>query len=186
MLIRNTTRRFGCVHIVLHWLVALVIFGMFGLGYYMVDLTYYHAWYNSAPAWHKSIGVLLLLTMLFRLVWRLVNPVPAVLASHHRWEVLAAHAAHLLLYILVFVAMISGYLITTADGSAIQVFDWFRVPSVTGQVKRMEDTAGLVHYWSTWALVVLATVHGLAAIKHHVIDKDETLRRMLGLHRHEQ
>ena len=81
---------------------------------------------------------------------------------------------------LIFVAMASGYLISTADGSSISVFNWFDVPSVTGQIKGMEDTAGLVHYWSTWALVVLAGVHGLAAVKHHLIDRDDTLRRMLG------
>lgn len=181
MLIRNTHNHFGCVHIILHWLVALVVFGMFGLGYYMVDLSYYHAWYTRAPAWHKSVGILLLLVMLFRLFWWLMNPLPAALASHRRWEILTARAAHLLLYLLIFVAMVSGYLIATADGTPILVFDWFQVPSLTGQVKRMEDSAGLVHYWSTRALVALAFVHGLAAIKHHFVDKDETLRRMLGL-----
>lgn len=91
--------------------------------------------------------------------------------------------AHGLLYVLLFVAMVSGYLISTADGSAISVFNWFDVPSVTGRVKGMEDIAGEVHYWTTWAIVVLAVVHALAAIKHHVLDKDDTLRRMLGIRR---
>lgn len=97
---------------------------------------------------------------------------------------MSAHGTHLLLYVLIFVAIVSGYLISTADGSTIKVFDWFEVPSVTGRIKGMEDTAGLVHYWSTWALVVLAGLHGLAAIKHHLIDRDDTLRRMLGTDRH--
>ena len=77
--------------------------------------------------------------------------------------------------------MASGYLITSADGSSIQVFDWFAVPSITGDRKGLEDIAGAVHYWSTWALVLLAGVHGLAALKHHFLDRDDTLRRMLGL-----
>jgi cytochrome b561 len=94
--------------------------------------------------------------------------------------VIAAHGAHGLLYLLLFVAMISGYLITTADGSSISVFGWFEVPSVTGRIRGMEDTAGAVHYWSTWALVVLAGLHALAALKHHFIDRDATLKRMLG------
>jgi cytochrome b561 len=74
----------------------------------------------------------------------------------------------------------SSDLISTADGSAINVFGWFGVPSVTGQIKGMEDTAGIVHYWSTWVIIVLAAVHAAGAIKHHVADRDDTLKRMLG------
>ncbi|NMT65475.1 cytochrome b [Marinobacter orientalis] len=183
MQVRNTPDRFGVVTIGIHWLVTVAVFGLFGLGYWMVDLSYYDDWYRRGPDIHRSIGILLLMVMLLRLVWRFVNPVPRPLPDHSRFEVLASRGAHLTLYLLAFVAMVSGYLISTADGSSIKVFDWFEVPSVTGQIKRMEDTAGLVHYWSTWALVVLAGVHGLAAIKHHFIDHDDTLRRMLGTDR---
>jgi len=85
-----------------------------------------------------------------------------------------------LLYLLLFVAMVSGYLISTADGSSVSVFGWFDVPSITGRIKGMEDTAGVVHYWVTLSVVVLAGIHALGALKHHVIDRDNTLRRMLG------
>lgn len=113
------------------------------------------------------------------LLWRLFATVPDLLVGHKRWEVLSARLAHGLLYVLVFVAMVSGYLISTADGSSVSVFGWFEVPSVTGQIKRLEDTAGLVHYWSTWALIALALIHSAGALKHHFIDRDKTLRRML-------
>lgn len=180
MSIRNTSTHYGSVSIAIHWLVALAVFGLFGLGYWMVDLTYYHDWYKKAPDIHRSIGMLLLAVMVFRVAWKLANQTPAAPAGHKRWEVISAHAAHSLLYLLIFVAMVSGYLISTADGSAISVFGWFDVPSVTGQVKRMEETAGTVHYWSTWAIVVLAALHAAGALKHHFIDRDNTLRRMLG------
>ncbi len=180
MQVRNTSSRFGLVSVVLHWLVALAVFGLFGLGYYMVDLGYYDPWYRKAPDIHRSIGILLFIAMLGRLAWRWGNRAPAPLATHKRWEVLTAHAIHGLLYLLIFVAMVSGYLISTADGSAIDVFGWFRVPSVTGQIKGLEDSAGAVHYWSTWALVLLAVAHALAALKHHIIDRDQTLIRMFG------
>lgn len=185
MQVRNTSSRFGVISIGMHWLIAVAVFGLFALGYWMVDLSYYDDWYRTAPHIHRSIGILLLIVMVLRLTWRFINPAPRPLPNHSRFEVFAAHSAHLLLYVLIFVAMISGYLISTADGSSISVFDWFEVPSVTGQIKGMEDTAGLVHYWTTWVLVVLALVHGLAAIKHHVIDRDDTLRRMLGTSRHQ-
>ncbi|MBD3655224.1 MULTISPECIES: cytochrome b [Marinobacter] len=180
MQVRNTSSRFGLVSVVLHWLVALAVFGLFGLGYYMVDLGYYDPWYRKGPDIHRSIGILLFIVMLGRLAWRWGNRTPAPLATHKRWEVLTAHATHGLLYLLIFVAMVSGYLISTADGSAIDVFGWFRVPSVTGQVKGLEDSAGAVHYWSTWVLVLLAVTHALAALKHHIFDRDQTLRRMFG------
>lgn len=180
MSIRNTSTHYGSVSIAIHWLVALAVFGLFGLGYWMVDLTYYHDWYKKAPDIHRSIGMLLLAVMVFRVVWKLANRTPAAPAGHKRWEVISAHAAHSLLYLLIFVAMISGYLVSTAGGSGISVFGWFDVPSVTGQVKRMEETAGTVHYWSTWAIVVLAALHAAGALKHHFIDRDNTLRRMLG------
>lgn len=178
---RNSEVTYGWVAILLHWVVAVAIVGLFVLGFWMVDLSYYDPWYRQGPDIHRSVGIVLFLVMVFRIGWRVVNPAPRPLANHRRWEILAAHAAHFLLYLLIFVAMASGYLISTADGSSIHVFGVFEVPSVTGQIKGMEDTAGLVHYWSTWALVALAGIHALGALKHHLIDRDKTLRRMIGL-----
>ena len=180
MALRNSQQVYGWLAIVMHWLVAVAVIGLFSLGFWMVELSYYDDWYRRAPDIHRSIGVLLFAVVVLRLVWRWVNPSPRPLPNHKRWEVVSAHLAHLLLYVLMFVAMISGYLITTADGSSIRVFGWFEVPSVTGQIKGMEDVAGTIHYWATWALVALAGVHALAALKHHLIDRDDTLRRMLG------
>lgn len=180
MQIRNTSADYGLVTVVNHWVVALAVFGLFGLGFWMVDLSYYDDWYRRGPDIHRSVGILLFLLMLFRVVWRAVNVSPDPLDRHKRWEIRSAHAAHLLLYVLIFVAMVSGYLISTADGSSISVFGWFEVPSVTGQIKGMEDTAGTVHYWSTWAIVGLTAIHAAGAFKHHLLDRDRTLRRMLG------
>lgn len=176
----NSETRWGWVAIVLHWVVALVIIGLFALGFWMVDLTYYDDWYRQAPDIHRSVGILLFSAMLFRVLWRLISSAPRPLPNHSRLEVIGAKLGHLALYLLVFVAMTSGYLISTADGSAISVFGWFDVPSVTGRIKGMEEIAGEIHYWSTWALIILAGLHALAALKHHFIDRDDTLRRMLG------
>lgn len=180
MQLKNSADRYGLVAVLIHWIVAAAVLGLFALGYWMVDLTYYDDWYKQAPDIHRSVGILLLAVMLVRVVWRIASRGPEPLASHKRWEVASAHAAHGLLYFLIFVAMGSGYLISTADGSSISVFDWFEVPSVTGQIKGLEDTAGEVHYYSTWAIVALVAVHASGALKHHFIDRDQTLRRMLG------
>jgi len=180
MKLRNTRTAYGAISVSLHWLVALAVIGLFGLGWWMVELSYYDPWYRKGPNIHRSIGILLFMVVVARLLWRFVSPPPKPLPEHQRWEVMVAHGAHWLLYLLLFVAMISGYLITTADGSSISVFGWFDVPSVTGRIRGMEDTAGAVHYWSTWALIGLAGLHALAALKHHFIDRDATLKRMLG------
>lgn len=180
MALMNSPQTYGWVTVILHWVVAAGIIGLFALGYWMVGLTYYDPWYKTGPDVHRSVGILLFVTMLVRVAWRLLTPSPAAVSGHRRWEVLAAHLAHGLLYLLVFVAMISGYLISTADGTAIHVFGWFKVPSLTGRIQGMEDIAGVVHYWSTWTLIVLAALHALAGLKHHFVDRDPTLTRMLG------
>lgn len=179
MQFRNSADRYGLVSVLIHWLVAFAVFGLFALGYWMMDLSYYHDWYRRAPDIHRSVGLLVFGAMLLRGLWRLANPAPPPLPNHQRGEVVFARLVHSLLYGLLFVAMISGYLISTADGSAISVFGWFEVPSVTGQVKGMEDTAGTVHYWSTWSIMALAGLHALGALKHHFVDRDRTLLRML-------
>lgn len=176
-MIRNTQTGYGLVAIVLHWFMALAIFGMFGLGLYMVELTYYDSWYKGSLDLHKSAGVLIAMIWVIRLAWRQMNPVPVGL-SDKPIENLAAHVAHLALYALLAALFVSGYLISTADGLAIDVFGWFPLPAtLTGE--NQEDFAGDIHEWLAWLLMGLVAVHLAAALKHHLIIKDKTLVRMI-------
>ena len=177
---RNSSSHYGLVSILLHWLVALVVFGLFGLGYWMVGLDYYSGWYKTAPDLHKSIGLLLFAVMLVRVLWRWVSPAPASLPNHGRLTRLGSKLGHGFLYLGLFVLMISGYLISTADGRGIEVFGLFEVPASLTSIPDQEEVAGLVHEYLAWALVIFAGVHALAALKHHVIDRDRTLLRMFG------
>ncbi|MGE8497353.1 MAG: cytochrome b [Pseudomonas sp.] len=180
MQMRNSSDRYGLVSILLHWLVALTVFGLFGLGYWMVGLDYYSSWYKTGPDLHKSIGIVLFVVMLGRVLWRWVSPAPQTLASHGRLTRLGAKFGHAFLYLGLFVLMISGYLISTADGRGIPVFGLFEVPATLTSIPDQEDLAGLVHEYLAWALVIFAGIHGLAALKHHFIDRDRTLTRMFG------
>lgn len=180
MQLRNTTRRFGIVSIVLHWSVAIAVYSMFALGLWMVTLSYYDGWYHQAPEIHKSIGILLILGLVVRLIWRMLSPPPPALASYSRLTRIGAVAAHSLLYLLLFAIFISGYLISTADGKPISVFGWFEIPATLSDAGVQADLAGQIHLWLAWGVVILSALHALAAIKHHFIDKDDTLRRMLG------
>src|SRR5690554_1002385 len=103
----------------------------------MVDLGYFDPWYNRAPWWHRSIGMLPLFAILLRMLWRLVQPTHAAQGS--RWEKLAAHAGHLGLYVLMLVVMVSGYLISTARGRGVNVFDWFEVPALISHLPNRSE-----------------------------------------------
>lgn len=181
MNMRNTATRFGLAAIVWHWLDAIVIVSLFGIGFYMVELTYYDSLYQPLPIIHKSIGVLIMLWFPLRFLWRLANPSPSPADGITPAEHLLAKLAHRMMYLLIAVVLISGYLIPTAAGAGISVFDLFTVPAVVTGIANQEDVAGTVHRYGSYALVGLASLHAAAAFKHHFINRDNTLRRMLGL-----
>lgn len=178
---RNSDRHYGWVAIVLHWFMAPAIIGMFALGWWMRQLSYYDPWYRQGPELHKGIGILLLGLLLARLLWKWLNPSPVAEPGTPRWQALAARAAHGTLYLLLFAIMCSGYLISTADGRPIDVFGWFSVPATIQGIANQEDIAGEIHEVLAWTLMALVALHALAALKHHFIDRDATLRKMLGL-----
>ena len=180
MLWKNTANRFGHISVLIHWLVALTVYGMFALGLWMVTLGYYDVWYHQAPEIHKSIGTLLFIVMVVRVIWRFVSPPPKPLASYGRFTRISAILAHLALYVVLCSILISGYLISTADGQPISVFGWFDIPATATGMAEQADTAGTIHLYLAWAVVVLSVLHGLAALKHHFVDRDVTLKRMLG------
>ncbi|ROS01269.1 cytochrome b561 [Sinobacterium caligoides] len=178
---KNTSERWGAVSIFMHWSVAIIVFALFALGWWMTDLTYYDSWYQQAPFIHKSVGLLVFLLLLLRLLWRWQDPVPLAMVSQPRWELLAARLVHFLLYVLLLVIVISGYLISTADGRSISVFGWLEVPATLQQLPGQEDVAGAVHWYSACSLMFLVLLHSMAALKHQFINKDGTLSRMLRL-----
>ncbi len=177
---RNSPDRYGHFSVILHWVVALTVYGMFGLGLWMVTLGYYDGWYHEAPEIHKSIGILLMITLVIRLAWRFLSKPPRALPGYSTFTRIAAAAGHALLYLLLFAIVISGYLISTADGKPISVFGWFEVPATLSDAGVQADLAGQIHLWLAWGVVIFSVLHALAALKHHFIDKDATLKRMLG------
>ena len=175
----NTPERYGVISAAFHWLSAIIVYGMFALGLWMVTLSYYDGWYHKAPELHKSIGILLMMGLVIRVLWRVISPPPGPLPSYSPMTRLAARAGHLALYLLLFAIGISGYLISTADGKPISVFGWFDVPATLADAGAQADFAGALHFWLAWSVVVLSVMHGFMALKHHFIDKDDTLKRML-------
>ncbi len=179
--IKNRPEQYGVPAVVLHWLMALLVAVLFPLGLYMTSLDYYHPWYQLAPRWHKSFGLLVFILLVIRMVWRGINMNPRPLSSHRPWEVSLSLFVHRLLYLLLFFTCISGYLISTADGRSIEFFAWFEVPALISDIERQEDVAGDVHFALAVSIIILTALHIAGALKHHFIDRDETLKRIFGL-----
>jgi cytochrome b561 len=165
--------------IILHWVSAIVVIGMFASGLWMVDLTYYSDWYKTAPHWHKSVGLLLLFVTVFRLLTRFMSVRPPTYGS--KTEKMLSKVGHGLIYLLLLTLFASGYLISTADGRGIEIFNWFSVPSLGEFFDNQEDLAGEVHFYLAWSLIGLAVLHAGAALKHHFFNKDDTMKQMLRL-----
>jgi cytochrome b561 len=175
---RNNAQRWGTVAQALHWLIALALLAQMTLGWVMVG------WRLSPTkfelyALHKSIGITLLLLLLVRLGWRLLNLTPAPPPGTRRWEVRAARATHVLLYLLLFALPLTGYLINSASNFPLVVWGLVPVPNLTGENEALQATAEYLHLALFWVLALLVVLHVAAALRHHWVLKDEVLRRML-------
>ena len=159
---------------------ALLIIGLYILGDYMVELDYYDPWYQSAPFWHKSFGLLVLLLFILRIGLRLLLKSPEVDDVYGANKIVAS-AVHVALYGLVLVICISGFMISSADGRDVSFFGFFDVVSPGALIDNQEDLAGLWHERAGLGILFVAGLHALAALKHHFIDHDRVLKRMLGL-----
>jgi cytochrome b561 len=176
MRVKDTPAGYGIVSRLFHWLMAVAVFGLFGLGWWMVELDYYSPYYVSAPDFHRSAGILVFIALLARVVWRVMNVKPGD-ADLTPVERKASRFVHFSFYPLLIALSISGYLISTPDGRAIDVFGLFSVPSIIQQ-KGLEDSAGWAHWALAYIVIALGTIHTLAALKHHFIDKGTSLTRM--------
>jgi cytochrome b561 len=162
----------------LHWLLALMILGSLGVGWYMTGLPM-SVQRLKLFNWHKWAGVTILTLSALRLLWRLSHPAPALPASMPAWQRTASHASHGAMYLLFFSVPLLGWAYSSAAGFPIV---WFGVVPLPDWVPRSRELAELIKPWHGWAAYTLAAVvvvHVAAALKHHFIDQDDVLRRML-------
>lgn len=162
----------------LHWLMAVLFFGMLGLGFYMQGLP-------LSPeklklySWHKWIGVTVFLLALIRLAWRVTHRPPALPASMSRLMQVAAHAGHHMLYMLMFLIPLSGWLMSSAKGFQTVWFGILPIPDLLEKNKELGDLLLIVHVSLNYLFIMVLIGHIGAALKHHFIDKDDILTRML-------
>ncbi len=177
-MLKNTKEKFGLVAITLHWGIGLLIIGLLALGLYMEDLpkTEEKFWLYGL---HKSFGVLALFLMTLRLGWRLANIQPDFVATMKPIEKMIAKAAYLLFYILLFAMPLSGWAMSTASNYPVSFFGLFTLPNIVAPDPGLREFFGKTHELIGWGLMGLIALHVAAALKHHFITKDGTLRKML-------
>ena len=166
------------VAIALHWLIAFAIIGSFSLGLYMVDL-------KLSPqklqfySWHKWAGVTIFLFVLLRLGWRLLHRPPELPAGMPQWQRSAAEVTHVLLYVLMFAIPLSGWLMSSAKGFQTVWFGVLPLPDLLDKNEGLGDALKQVHMILNFSMAGLVTAHLGAALKHHFLDRDDMLARMI-------
>lgn len=162
----------------LHWLIALLLFGLLGLGFYMTGL-------SLSPtklklySWHKWLGVTAFLLVIVRLAWRIGNPPPALPGHMPKSHQLMAHAGHLALYGLMLAIPLSGWLMSSAKGFQTVWFGVLPLPDLLAADKELGEQLLTVHLGLNLTLIAVLIGHVGAAMKHHFIDRDDILVRML-------
>jgi cytochrome b561 len=176
------TVRYGSLAITLHWLMALGLVGMFAVGLYMTGLPFSIQrlkLYN----WHKWAGVCVLALATLRLIWRVVHRPPAlpaaVASAMPRWQHVAHHATHGLLYALFFIVPLVGWAYSSAAGFPIVWFGVLPLPSFVPVNPALAEAIKPWHQITAYALAALVALHVAAVAKHQLIDRDGLLRRML-------
>jgi len=178
MPLRNTAEHFGLVAKTLHWLTLILLIAAFTLAISMVNmplsprkLEFY--------SWHKWVGVTIFLVVLLRLAWRLANPVPPQPAASPLWQRRLAALSHAALYTILIVMPITGWIMSSALNLPVVYLGLIHIPSPFGVDRALGETMKVVHLSLAVALLVLVAIHALAALYHHLVLRDDVLRRML-------
>ena len=174
----TSLQRYTGVAITLHWVIAAAILCTFLLAQYMTGL-------QLSPAklklysYHKWIGVTIFLLVLIRLAWRVSHRPPPPPASMPAWQHSAASIAHFFLYALTLAIPVSGWLMSSASGFQVVYLGLLPIPDLLAKNKDMADQLKQLHEALNWLMLLVVALHVAAALKHHLVDRDDVLRRML-------
>lgn len=178
MPLRNTTTRWGSLAQLFHWLVVALVITQFVL----ISLASKLPLGSEKIALivrHKSVGITILALAALRLLWRWLNPTPELPATLKPYERFLARFTHAALYVALFAMPLSGWMMSSARNFPVSWFGLFQLPDLVAPDRGLYDTLHETHETLAIALIVIATLHVLAAFKHHFFLKDDVLRRML-------
>jgi len=161
----------------LHWLSALLVLGLIGLGLWMVGLPLGLA-KLYAYAWHKWIGLTVLVLTVLRLAWRAWRPPPALPGTVTAWERAVAPWSHGLLLVLLVALPLSGWLMSSAGGVKVIWFGFLEIPDLVARDLALFERLRTLHHWLAWTLMALLALHLGAVVRHDVLRRDGIFRRM--------
>jgi cytochrome b561 len=172
--------RYTNTAVALHWLIVLAIVAAATVGLYMAGLSF-SPQKLRLYSWHKWIGVTIFLLAVARVLWRLTHPAPALPPAVRRWQRGAALATHVALYVLVLIIPLSGWLMSSALGVKTVYLGLIPLPDLLAKNKELGEMLKGVHVALNWGLAAVVLVHVGAALKHHFVERDDVLHRMLPL-----
>ena len=176
-MLKNTRQKYGFVAKFFHWVIALMIISLLAVGLYMTGLKFSPEKFELYDL-HKATGIVVLFLAVLRVFWRFKNiqPDPVIMP---KLQELGAKVGHVLLYVAMFVMPLSGWAMSSSAGYPVSVFGLWTMPPLVGKDKAFSELMSEIHEFSGYALIALIVVHAAAALHHHFIVKDETLKRML-------
>jgi len=179
--ITNTKDHYGTVAILLHWSMAILMIGLVALGLYMVALP--DVGFNTKKItliiYHKEIGLLVFVLFAVRLAWRVTQLLPQLVGHLPDWQKIAVRFVHLSFYALMLGLPVSGLLMSSAAGIPVSFFGLFTLPDLISYDDYQFKQLIVIHKWLAYALIICILIHAGAALRHHFIFKDDTLRKML-------
>ncbi|HEX3954646.1 MAG TPA: cytochrome b/b6 domain-containing protein [Stellaceae bacterium] len=170
---------YGLVARVVHWLVAVLAVVVVGLGWSILGSARETGWRDLLLLLHRSFGLLVLALMVFRIIWRLSHPPPPLPTDFPRFEALAAHADHALLYLMFIVMPLSGYANAALSGHLVNLFGIIAIPPLLPESGRLSQIAVAVHLAGQFLIYMLVGVHVAAALVHRYVRGNAILDRML-------
>jgi cytochrome b561 len=182
----NTRTRYGTVAMSLHWLIAALVITNLYLGLSFESYTRGDPALMQVVMIHKSIGLTVLILSIARLIWRLMNPVPPLPAGMNPILKFLARATHWLLYFLIIVIPLSGWLMVSVGPRPIPffgLFDWpkfgFLAAIPAAQQHATHESFESIHVTLAWSAIVLIVIHICGALYHQFLSRDDVFKRML-------
>lgn len=182
---KDTKEQLSPITIALHWIVGLMMIGLLGSGLYMEEFKAY-----AVFPWHKSFGVIIVVLAVLRVLWRFSNGWPQHVAEYTKVEVTLSKIVHYVLIIGTIMMPISGIMMSGLGGYGVEVFGFELIahnpdPSNPGKNMAINESlatlGGAIHGIAGKLIIAALILHIIGALKHHIIDKDNTLKRMLGM-----
>ena len=177
-MIKSTSDSYGFLAKAFHWIIALMIIGMIAVGFVMTAM-------EPAPTkffiygLHKATGIVILALVFLRLMWRLYNPSPQLPLELTSWHRRMGKLSPIVLYFLLFLMPISGYILSEAGGYPISVYGLFIVPNFVEKNSEISKIASLIHEYGAFVFIGILVLHLSAALYHHFVLKNNVLQRML-------